>query len=198
MFAIVGLGNPGDEYENSRHNIGWIILRGIIGQQSLPSLSKSAKYAGQLSEGILHGTDIAILLPTTFMNNSGTSVAKYVQEHDAQESLIVVHDDVDLLFGEIKISYDRGAGGHNGVKSIIETLKTQKFIRIRIGIARKGFFGGIKRPRGDRLADFVLASFSKSEEKMFPDIVEKVDTALTHILKEGVMYAMQENNKSST
>lgn len=195
MFAIVGLGNPGDEYEKSRHNIGWIILRGIVEQYSLPSLTKSAKYAGQLSEGILHGTDIAILFPTGFMNNSGTSVSKFVREHNAQESLVVVHDDVDLPFGEIKISYDRGAGGHNGVKSIIETLKTQKFIRIRIGVARKGFFGGIKRPRGDRLADFVLASFSKSEEKMFPDIVEKVDIALTHILKEGVVYAMQENNR---
>ena len=195
MFAIVGLGNPGEEYENTRHNVGWIILRGIIEQQSLPSLSKSAKYAGQLSEGILHGTDIAILLPTTFMNNSGASVAKYVREHNAQESLIVVHDDVDLPLGEIKISYDRGAGGHNGVKSIIETLKTQKFIRIRIGVAKKGFFGGVKRPSGDKLADFVLKAFSTSEEKLIPDIVEKVDTALTHILKEGVMYAMQENNR---
>lgn len=193
MVTIVGLGNPGEEYENTRHNVGWRILRLFIDTHALPSLSPSARYAGLISEGVVNGVDVGILFPTVYMNNSGGPVAKYVREKGSNV-LIVVHDDVDLAMGDIKISYDRGAGGHNGVKSIIDVYGSSKFIRIRVGIAKKGFFGDVKRPKGDKLSTFVLGSLTKHEEKTLPEIAEDVDSALLHILKEGVEYAMQEMN----
>lgn len=194
MITIVGLGNPGDEYENTRHNVGWRVLRAFIETHALPSLAPTSKYSGLFSEGMVEGCDVGILFPTVYMNNSGGPVAKYVRENGS-DLLVVVHDDVDLAFGEMKVSYDRGAGGHNGVKSIIDTYGSSKFVRIRVGIAKKGFFGGVKRPKGEKLADFVLGELSKGEEKTLPEVAERVDVALVHILKEGVTYAMQEMNK---
>lgn len=194
MYCIVGLGNPGTEYENTRHNIGWIILRGIVAHHTLPSFLKSSRYAGQLSEGMLHGTEVGVLFPSTFMNNSGTAVAKYVEEHSTPGDLIVIHDDVDVALGEVKVSFNHGAGGHNGIKSIIDALGTKEFIRIRIGIAQKGFFGGIKRPKGDLLADYVLGTFKSGEVKTLHEVTEKVERALELILTKGYQSAMQEVN----
>lgn len=193
MVTIVGLGNPGEEYENTRHNVGWRVLRAFIDVHGLPSLVPSSRYAGLTSEGVVDGVDVGVLFPTVYMNNSGGPVAKYVREKGS-DLLVVVHDDVDLAFGDMKVSYDRGAGGHNGVKSIIDVYGSSKFVRIRIGIAKKGFFGGVKRPKGDKLSTFVLGSLTKGEENVLPDVTERVDTALTHILNEGVEYAMQEMN----
>lgn len=194
MYIIVGLGNPGNEYESTRHNIGRIILSNIASHHSLPSFTKSSAYSGLLSEGVLHTNEVGILFPTTFMNNSGTSVTKYLKDKGALEMLTVMHDDIDLVFGEVKISYDRGHGGHNGVKSIIGAVGDKKFIRIRIGIAQKGFFGGIKRPVGDKLVDFVLSKFKSGEMKQLPEITKKVDRALELILTKGHQSAMQEIN----
>lgn len=194
MHTIIGLGNPGDEYEKTRHNIGWIILEDIIRHHHLPSFFKSSAYSGLLSEGILHDAEVGLLLPTTFMNNSGIATQKYVKDKGALETLIVIHDDVDIPYGDVRISFDRGAGGHNGIRSIIDAFGSQKFIRIRVGIAQKGFFGGIKRPTGEKLSQFVLGKYTSGEIKQFPKIAEKVDRALALILKKGLQQAMQEIN----
>lgn len=194
MYTIVGLGNPGEEYANTRHNVGWIILSDVITENALPSLLKSSKYGGLLSEGLLHGIDVSILFPTNYMNNSGTSVQKFLKDHTGDATLIVVHDEVDLPLGDIRISKDRGAGGHNGVKSIIDACGTKDFIRVRIGIAQKGLFGNIKKPTGEKLSQYVLGKFKSGEEKQFPEITDKVDRALELILKKGVETAMNECN----
>lgn len=194
MHIIVGLGNPGAEYEKTRHNIGRIILCDIVARHELPSFSKSSRYSGMLSEGVLHDTAIGVLLPETFMNNSGSAVLKYTQDRGSLDALIVVHDDIDLAYGDIRISFDRGAGGHNGIRSIIDACGSQKFLRIRVGIAQKGLFGGIKRPTGERLSQYVLSIFKSGEMKQFPKVIEKVDKALALILKNGYQYAMQECN----
>lgn len=188
---IIGLGNPGSEYEKTRHNVGWIILNNIVTRHNLPSFSKSSMYSGLLSEGTLYGTEVGILLPTTFMNNSGLAVVKYLKDTGAQEILIVVHDDIDIAYGDIRVSFDRGAGGHNGIRSIIDAYGTSKFIRIRVGIAQKGFFGGLKRPKGEELSQFVLGTFKSGEVTHLPEIIEKVDTALESIVKDGLQKAMQ-------
>jgi PTH1 family peptidyl-tRNA hydrolase len=196
MTIIAGLGNPGDKYRNTRHNIGWIALSYILEKHNFPSLVKSAKYAGAFSEGMLEGKEIGLLFPMTFMNNSGASVCKYLKDHgDNLNDLIVIHDEVDLPFGDIKISYYRGAGGHNGIRSIIDACGGQKFARIRVGVAKKGIFGNVKRPTGDKLSDFVLGEFKKGDEKILGEIKERVDEAILLILKEGVEKAMQEMNK---
>lgn len=194
MFTIVGLGNPGEEYRETRHNIGWLVLESIAEMNGLPSFVKSAQFGGVISGGLLHGVDAGIIFPTTFMNNSGTSVMKYLRGRGPLETLIVVHDDIDLAYGDIRISFDRGAGGHNGIKSVIDACGSQKFIRIRIGIAHKGIFGGVKRPKGDRLATYVLTPLKKGEMKLLPEIATRIDVALSLILTKGVQHAMQEIN----
>lgn len=194
MFTIVGLGNPGDEYKETRHNIGGLILELIQEKNNLPSFVRSSQFGGNISEGMFHGEDVGILLPTTFMNNSGTSVAKYMKGRGPLETLIVVHDDIDLAFDDVRVSFDRGAGGHNGIRSIIDACGTKKFIRIRIGIAQKGFFGGVKRPKGDSLAAYVLTTFKKNELKEISDIATRVERALELIFTGGVATAMQEIN----
>jgi peptidyl-tRNA hydrolase, PTH1 family len=194
MFTVVGLGNPGDEYRDTRHNVGFAVLGAFVAENRLPSFVQSSRYAGLISEGVFNGADVGILLPTGFMNNSGVSVAKYIKEHESSEQLIVVHDDVDLPFGEVRVSFDRGAGGHNGVQSIINTCITKRFVRVRVGVARKNIFGIIGRPRGDALSSFVLGKFTKSESAHLPEISTKVTTALTLIVTKGVEHAMQECN----
>lgn len=195
MYTIVGLGNPGLEYKDTRHNIGWIVLTAIVKERGLPSLVSSSRFSCLLSEGVMENEEVGILLPTTFMNNSGVSVARYLGERGSKDALVVIHDDVDIVIGDIKISYDRGAGGHNGVKSIIDECGFKNFIRIRVGIAEKSFWGKIKRPTGEKLSAFVLGKFSKRDDERLTDAIQKVDSALVHILKEGVAYAMQEGNK---
>lgn len=195
MYSIVGLGNPGEEYTATRHNIGWRAVTHFIEEARLPNLVRSGTFNALISEGVVGGHQVGVLLPTTFMNNSGSSVQKYLSERKSTTSeLVVVHDDVDLPFGKIRISVGRGGGGHNGVGSIIESLGTQEFIRVRIGVAKIGFLGGVVRPKGDRLADFVLGTFTRSEEKEIPEILARAHTAIMYVLKEGVVEAMNVYN----
>jgi len=195
MIVIVGLGNPGEEYTYTRHNIGWLVLREIMSAYNFPDTHMSSRYAGEVSEGNLFGSPATILLPMNYMNNSGVSVQKFLRDaEDREVTLVVVHDEIDLPFGEIKISKDRGAGGHNGVRSIIEKCGTKDFIRVRLGIRHKGFFGVTKRPTGTKLPQYVLSSFKSSELKAMPDVAKKVATALKLITEDGVEKAMQECN----
>ncbi len=193
MELLVGLGNPGKEYEHTRHNVAWIILRNFITHAGLPTPHTSGVFSGEVSVGNIHGKEVRILFPTVFMNNSGTSVKKAL-DCDTAEHLIVVHDEVDLPFGTIRIAESRGAGGHNGVKSVIESLGSPDFIRIRIGIARRNIFGIMRRPVGDKLSGFVLGELSSKEHEQLPEIQKKVARALELIYTKGVKEAMQELN----
>jgi PTH1 family peptidyl-tRNA hydrolase len=194
MYTIVGLGNPGSEYEKTRHNVGWLVLEWILHEHTFSACVSSAQYGARFSEGVLHGIAVGIVFPTAYMNNSGVSLAKYLKKNGSLETLVVVHDDIDLPFGDVRISHDRGAGGHNGIVSIIKECGSKDFTRIRIGIAQKGFLGGVKRPQGDALSAYVLGEFKVAELKMIPDISKRVDAALKLILEKGVLNAMQEMN----
>lgn len=192
MWTIVGLGNPGKEYERTRHNIAWIVLRDLINTKNLPSPHESSVLSSHVSEGTLGGQEIRIMLPTTFMNNSGSAVKKGLS--GGLENLIVVHDEVDLPFGTVRVGVGRGAGGHNGVKSVIATFNSSEFIRIRIGVGKKNIFGIMRRPKGDALSDFVLGELTKKEENGLTDITEKVGRAIELTVGNGVAAAMQEIN----
>lgn len=194
MFIIVGLGNPGDTYTHTRHNVGWIVLESIISKNDLPSLNESHTYAARITEGNMWGHESTVLFPTTFMNNSGTSLLKYLRAHSGEHQIIVVHDEVDLPFGEIRVSFDRGSGGHNGVRSIIDAYQSSAFIRIRVGVGVKNIFGTLKRPKGDRLADFVLKEFRPKELEQLEGISDRVAHALECIFAKGKEAAMQEIN----
>lgn len=193
MILVVGLGNPGDTYEHTRHNVGWRVLNAFIETQTLPSLVHSGAYHALLSQGMWGGKEITMLLPSTFMNNSGSSVVRYSKDTNP-EQIIVVHDDIDLPLGEVKVSIGRGSGGHNGVQSLILSLGNKDFVRVRVGIGHKNIFGIMRRPRGDALSKFVLDPFTKKEEKELEAVDKKVLQALALIVTKGVAVAMQECN----
>ncbi|MCD5381241.1 MAG: aminoacyl-tRNA hydrolase [Candidatus Pacebacteria bacterium] len=195
MYYIVGLGNPGEKYESTRHNVGWAALDYLIDKTGLPSLIDSSALSGRTTSGMLAGEEVSVLYPGTFMNNSGSAVTKLVPKNEVQK-LIVVHDDIDLPLGEVKIGQGRGAGGNNGVKSIIDKLGSKEFVRVRVGIAPKSFWTGeMKRPAGGGpLERFVLKSFSGSEKKQLADIYERITIAIETVVSAGVESAMNKLN----
>lgn len=163
MYIIVGLGNPGAEYKHSRHNTGRMAEEYIFKNAS----KLSAKF----------------VFLDTFMNKSGSGVAKVIKGKKAAEKLIVIYDDLDLPLGGLKISYGRGAGGHKGVESIIKALKTKEFIRIRIGIGKKG-----------DVEKHILGQFKKSETETLKKVFKHVNEAVKAIVEEGLTYAMTKFN----
>lgn len=194
MFYLVGLGNPGEKYANTRHNVGWLVLNHCIKEWSLPALIESKALSGSVTDGIVQEQSVHILYPDTFMNNSGSAVVKFVPKSDI-EKLIVVHDDIDLPFGQMKVSQGKGAGG-NGVQSIIQKLDSKNFIRIRIGIAPTSFWTGkTKRPPGGGpLERFVMKPFAKTEQKQLEEVFAKAKDAIEIILTDGTQSAMNTCN----
>lgn len=195
MFYIVPLGNPGDKYKDTRHNVGWQAIDNLIKMSGLPSLIETKSLSGRMTEGILAKETVRVLYPDTYMNNSGSAVVKLVPR-EAIQNLIVVHDDIDLPIGEIKLVKGRGAGGNNGVQSIIDKLGANNFIRVRIGIAPRSFWTGkVKRPAGGGpLERFVLKDFSGREQKQLLEVFTRVAKAIETIVTEGIEVAMNKFN----
>ena len=195
MITIIALGNPGEKYAATRHNVGWRAVDLCLQAWNFPSLVSERSLSGRVTEGSVGAQYLKVLYPDTYMNNSGSAVMKFVPPNEVQQ-LIVVHDDIDLPLGEIKVGKGRGAGGNNGVGSIITKFGTKDFIRVRIGIAPKSFWTGkTKRPRGGGpLEQFVLKPFTKGEQQQLPEMFAKVRTAIELILGEGVEKAMNQCN----
>lgn len=194
MFYIVALGNPGTEYQNTRHNVGWFLADELRRNFSLTEPVFSAKYQGQISQGTIGGEEVTLLYPETFMNHSGSSVLKLVSNNSLGQ-MLVLHDDTALPIGQYKISIGRGDGGHNGVRSIIESIKTNDFARLRIGIAPTSFFTGtMKKITGEKLAAFVLGRFSKREQVTLEKTSEKLCEAVASVVTHGVVKAMNKYN----
>ena len=171
MKLIVGLGNPGKEYENTRHNTGRILA--------------------QLVEKKLADQKIKFILPDNFMNNSGKAVAPLIKSKKDLQSLIVIYDDIDLPIGRMKISFNRSAGGHKGLGSIIRALKSEEFLRIRIGISAATPSGKIKKPKGEKaVLNFILGEFKKSELEILKKLSKKVAEAIEVIFTESKEKAM--------
>lgn len=189
MTYIVGLGNPGRERTNQRHNVGWMILDELIKAFGLPEAVQSSKYSGRVSDGVIDGEEVSLLYPDTYMNNSGTAVKKLVPKGE-ESNLILIYDDVDIPLGEYKLSFGRGDGGHNGVKSVIASLGTKDFIRLRIGIAGKTLFGGTARPVGARLPKYVLSDFKQRELAEVTAVSKEIQKVIQTILSEGLTKAM--------
>ena len=178
---IVGLGNPGKDYEGTRHNIGFSVAEALAGKYSL-GFRKKAKFKGLVAEGSLENSSVCVLKPLTFMNLSGESVASLSQYLKILPSrILVIVDDVDLPFGQIRLKINSGPGTHNGLRSVEDHLKTNRYARLRIGVGDK--------IRGS-LADFVLSRFSAEEERELPKITEKAMQAIEIWLDRGITRAM--------
>ncbi|MCA9361314.1 aminoacyl-tRNA hydrolase [Candidatus Kaiserbacteria bacterium] len=193
MYYIVGLGNPGEEYLHTRHNVGFKALDALLSAFSIGEPVKSSKFVGRLGEGVVDGEEVVLLYPDTFMNKSGSAVQKLVPKAEINK-LIVIYDDVHLPIGSVRISFGRGDGGHNGIKSIIDGLGSRDFVRVRIGVAEKSFWGGVKKPSGDKLAKFVLAKFKKREEETLTEVLDRTVEIVKVIIDSGVENAMNQFN----
>lgn len=176
QWVIVGLGNPTDEYIGTRHNVGRELLMAI------------EKKDGDKNK--LFGKKVTLLYPDVYMNNSGGPIKKVVTSKKAAERLVVVHDELDLPLGKIKISFGSSAGGHNGVKSVQQALKTQDFVRLRIGISPSTSSGRLRRPEGEKVVDYVLGKFKPPEKEKLKKVQKEVSEALEILLTDGLPAAM--------
>ncbi|MEI6580697.1 MAG: aminoacyl-tRNA hydrolase [bacterium] len=172
MKLVVGLGNPGNEYEGTRHNTGRMMV--FLVQDKIDSKLK-----------------IKFITPDTFMNNSGKAVVPFIKNKKDLKDLVVIYDDVDLPIGKMKISYDRSSGGHNGLESIIKKLKSREFVRIRVGIAPSTPSGKLKKPKGEEaMLKFLLGKYKEPELKELKKLSKKIAEALEIIFTEGKDKAM--------
>ena len=171
MKAIIGLGNPGNKYAKNRHNAGFIILDELQEDWSFPDFEFSKKFDADISEGNRNGEKILLVKPQTFMNESGEAVQKIMSFYKlTPEDITVIHDDLDINFGEMKVATDSRAAGHNGVQDIIDKLGTQNFKRIRIGIE-----GEEKRKTRAIPGDvFVLQDFSDEELETIKNLAKEI------------------------
>ncbi len=171
MKLVVGLGNPGKEYENTRHNTGRIMV-GMI-------------------EKKLENNKIKFFTPDNFMNNSGKAIAPLIKTKKDLKDLVVIYDDIDLPLGKIKISFNRSSGGHNGLNSVIKALKSEEFLRIRIGTAPATPSGKIKKPKGEKaILNFLLGEFKKPELETLKKLSKKVAETIETIFTENKEKAM--------
>jgi len=196
-YTIIGLGNPGGEYKNTRHNVGRIILEKFANTNadSFSSWEESGKLKALYSKGKIGKNNVELLMPETFMNNSGVSVKKIITSSKKAENLVVIYDDLDLGFGDFKVSFNRGSGGHKGLESIIKNIKTKGFIRVRVGISPVTPKGKIRKPKGEKkVLDWVMKDFKKIEMEILKKISKKTNEAIEIIIKDGRVKAMNKFN----
>lgn len=191
-WFIVGLGNPGNEYTKTRHNAGFIVVNFLQSKWNFNDWKKKIFSNAISTSGSLGDNEIKLIKPDTFMNISGRAVIKYVKTKEDVSRLIVIQDDVHIPIGNFKISFARGDGGHNGITSIQQTLKTKDFIRIRIGVAPD-----IQEEQNYKikLDKFVLENFKKEEREKLDSILGDVAKSIEEILANGIEKAMNEYNK---
>lgn len=199
MHVIVGLGNPGKEYEATRHNTGRMLVARFAETANFPEFRKNKKANAEEAEANVAGEKTVLVLPDTFMNKSGNAVARYVKSVKAAKNLVVVHDDIDLPFGTVRIAFGRGDGGHNGIKSVSRALKTRDFIRVRVGISPKSAKGAAKKPVGEaKVLKFILGKLTPTERKALAGgTAARASDILTTIIEDGHEAAMNRFNGSS-
>lgn len=187
MFIIAGLGNPKKEYDNTRHNIGFALIDALADKYGISVMD--IKNKAMTGKGIINGHKVILAKPLTFMNLSGESIRPLTDYYkiDVAAELIVIFDDISLPPGQIRIRKRGSAGGHNGLKNIIGQLGSEEFQRIRIGVGEK--------PKGYDLADYVLGHFSKEEQPLMKEGIDKAVEALEMMLEGDVERAMNEFNR---
>lgn len=190
MVIIAGLGNPTKEYENTRHNIGFMAVDALADKYNISVMD--CKHRALVGKGMIGGTKVVLVKPLTYMNLSGEAIRAVVDYYkvDAASGLIVIYDDISLDVGQLRIRKKGSAGGHNGIKNIIANLGDDTFLRIRIGVGEK--------PKGYDLVDYVLGHFGREEREVIAESLENVDGAVNLMLGGEVDMAMNKYNVKKT
>ncbi len=188
-WLVVGLGNPGSEYAQNRHNVGFMVVERFVERHDLHAAWRD-KFKARTASLRVGRQRCVVLEPQTYMNRSGQSVVPAVQFHKVPvDQVVVVHDELDFEFGRVAIKRGGGHGGHNGLRDIIKLLGQPDFVRVRVGIGRP--------PRGQpgrEVSSWVLSDFSTDERATLPDLVADAERAVTEILDRGVSAAMNAIN----
>ena len=186
MFLIVGLGNPGKQYDNTRHNVGFDVIDALADKYNISVSDK--KHKALCGKGAMEGIKVVLAKPQTYMNLSGESVVELLNYYklDPESEMIVVYDDISLAPGNIRIRKKGSAGGHNGIKNIIAMAGTQNFMRIKVGVGEK--------PKGWDLADYVLGHFDKNDRDKINDAIEDAMAAALLMANDDVDKAMNDYN----
>lgn len=195
-WLIVGLGNPGEEYATTRHNTGRMAVEALAKANKFPLWEKSANAKALYTKEKVGKHMVELILPETFMNKSGHSV-RYAQEKHKikKEHIVVVYDDIDLPFGSVRISFGRGSGGHKGVESIVKSIKTKDFIRVRVGIAPTTPSGKLKKPQGEeKVHAYILGAFTSKEQTTLKKLFKTTSAILNMIITDGYVTAMNNYN----
>lgn len=173
MKLVVGLGNPGNEYSKTRHNIGFQLLDYIANKNGL-EFKSDKKFNAECSTYMINGEKVHLIKPLSYMNLSGTVVSKYANFYNIEPSdILVIQDDLDMEFGKIRILYDSTSGGHNGIKNIIEYLGTKEFTRLKVGISNDKEYD---------TKDYVLGKFSKEECDELTNIYSKLENIINDFI----------------
>lgn len=182
MYIIAGLGNPGKQYEGTRHNIGWQVIDALADKYSIRVLEN--KFKGLIGKGMINGEKVILVKPLTYMNLSGECIGEIVNYFKIDETceLVVIADDISLDVGAIRMRKKGSAGGHNGLKSIIAHLGHENFIRMKMGVGDK--------PAGYDLADYVLGHFNKDENEILSESIKNAVLAIETILSDGIDKSM--------
>jgi len=209
MYYIIGLGNPGKEYENSRHSAGRMAVFDFAKKSGFGEFELDKKLNALVAEGEVGGEKVTAILPETFMNKSGNAVKPLIgklikkkkvvvngkkKEVFTADNMVVLNDDLDIGIGNFKISYGKSAGGHKGVDSVAKAVKTLDFPRVRVGVSPVTPKGKVKRPSSDEMVDFIIGKFKPAELETFKKTSKKISEALEMMISEGKDRAMSEYN----
>ncbi|NOJ94247.1 aminoacyl-tRNA hydrolase [Corallococcus sp. CA049B] len=191
MKLICGLGNPGREYERHRHNVGFMVVDALL-SRARAELTQD-KFQARVGQGSLGGERILFVEPQTFMNLSGRSVAEAARFYKvAVQDVLVVHDELDLPFGRLQLKAGGGAGGHNGLKSMVQCLGEDAFIRVRVGIGK---------PEGpnakERVAGYVLSNFDDGERRQLEELIGRAADMAESWVRDGLSTAMNRHNRKA-
>lgn len=186
MFLVVGLGNPGSEYAATRHNVGFMVVDELARRFGV-SVDRE-KWQAHSAQVVLLGRQICFLKPITFMNLSGKAVVRYVDFYKMRpDQIVVVHDDLDMAPGRVKLVAGGGTGGHNGIRSLVQCLGTKDFLRLKMGIGRPG---RLSLCPGMPVEKYVLSPFAPDEKMLLEQRMDLIEKGLEYLVCDGVAKAM--------
>jgi PTH1 family peptidyl-tRNA hydrolase len=195
-YVIIGLGNPGKEYEKTRHNAGRMAVELFAKQEGFGDFALRKTAQANVAEGSLDGEKVQLVIPEVYMNHSGKAAPSFVKSVKAAQKLVVVRDDLDMPLGVVKMTmYGRGSGGHKGVESIMRALKTKEFAQIKIGISGATPKGKVRKPNGEeKVVSHVIGKFKATEEVTLKKALKKAAAGMRYFVTDGIEKAMLETN----
>jgi peptidyl-tRNA hydrolase, PTH1 family len=191
-LIIVGLGNPGKEYEKTRHNAGRNVVELFAKNEKLEEFVFNKTSKSLITKGMIGKGSVTLVLPETMMNNSGKAVNALIKSPKVAKNLLVIHDDLDLPLGTMKMVFGRGSGGHKGVESVMRAIKTKEFARLRIGISALGKKNQAKKVVGEeKVIKQVIGKWKPAEETAVKKVLKKAAEAVRLYAEEGIASATQ-------